>query len=577
MEIQMAEIVFSKAAHAYAPWTDTFDSSSITREGFHGFVFWFGQQVDGNSFSLNQSGLNITSMSINDGYNDLVTGVFALPAAPLEHMLGNSHFTNKDWVAYLLSGDDQLLGSSVKDILFAGGGNDQIYGKGGSDVLVGGAGNDLLDGGDGIDTVSYASALVGVNVDLGAGQADGEGHDLLVSIEKIIGSAHDDRLAGGSGNDDLAGGAGDDQLSGGKGDDTLSGGSGSDTVTYAAAHAGVSASLETGLVTGEGIDHLTSIENLTGSAFDDVLTGNGAANLLVGGAGNDQIAGGAGNDILAGGLGDDILSGGAGKDTASYELAMYAITADLALGTAEGEGTDSLVGIENLRGSNQADLLTGDALANLLDGGAGDDLLSGGAGNDVLTGGYGNDRLLGGDGLDTASYAGSTAGVTVDLVLGVAVGEGTDTLSSIEAVIGSLYVDVLSGDGLDNVLDGGSGDDRLIGLEGRDTLTGGWGADTFVFTQSLDSRVNGADRISDFSHGQGDLLDLSLIDANTGVAGDQAFVLAGSGFSGQAGELFQTTVGGLTTVSGDVDGDGLADFAIRLMNGVSLTASDLIL
>ena len=184
---------------------------------------------------------------------------------------------------------------------------------------------------------------------------------------------------------------------------------------------------------GAGIDTISGVEHLTGSAFDDILTGSSGNNTIDGGAGNDLLNGGAGNDNLQGGLGDDvliggtgndILNGGAGIDTADYSGSSAGVTVGVTQqgsltasgGDAQGDSVSGT--IENLIGSAFNDTLVGDAVAgsvtdNRLDGGAGNDTLQGGAGNDVLIGGAGNDSLNGGAGIDTADYSGSSAGVTV--------------------------------------------------------------------------------------------------------------------------------------------------------------------
>ncbi|WP_434623080.1 tandem-95 repeat protein [Azospirillum sp. B2RO_4] len=135
-------------------------------------------------------------------------------------------------------------------------------------------GNDSLEGGDGNDT--------------------------------IIGGAGNDTLIGGAGDDSLDGGADSDLLAGGLGNDTIDGGAGNDTVTYADSATAVNANLATGVGTGEGNDVLRNLENVTGSAFDDVITGNSGGNVLLGGGGNDTITGGAGRDTIHGGAGDDL-------------------------------------------------------------------------------------------------------------------------------------------------------------------------------------------------------------------------------------------------------------------------------
>ena len=136
----------------------------------------------------------------------------------------------------------------------------------------------------------------------------------------------------------------------------------------------------------------------------------------------------------------------------------------------------------------------------------GDDTIYGYDGNDAIYGLGGDDviwrrasgpavadlgrRLLdGGNGTDTAIYLDSTVGVTVDLGLGEGY-SGTaddDVLINIENVTGSLYGDVLVGDGDDNVLSGDVGDDGLIGQGGNDTLIGGLGADELIGGSGTDT------------------------------------------------------------------------------------------
>jgi hypothetical protein len=79
----------------------------------------------------------------------------------------------------------------------------------------------------------------------------------------------------------------------------------------------------------------------------------------------------------------------------------------------------------------------------------------------------------------------------------------------------------------------------------------------------------------DFNHAQADKIDVSAIDANSGVAGNQAFAfISAAAFSGAAGEL-RSVVGAMnTTVSGDVNGDKVADFSILVKGVVTLQAGD---
>jgi len=88
-----------------------------------------------------------------------------------------------------------------------------------------------------------------------------------------------------------------------------------------------------------------------------------------------------------------------------------------------------------------------------------------------------------------------------------------------------------------------------------------------------DSTPDAPDVITDFQLGL-DKIDLSLIDANTTANNDQSFTfIASAAFTGVAGQL--TYISGL--LSGDVNGDGIADFQISLTNNPALSASDLVL
>jgi Ca2+-binding RTX toxin-like protein len=231
-----------------------------------------------------------------------------------------------------------------------------------------------------------------------------------------------------------------------------------------------------------------------------------------------------------------------------------------------------LAGIENLSGSQGNDSLVGNAGANTLQGWNG---------NDVLRGGAGADQLDGGAGIDTASYYTGTAGVVVNLSTSRGSGGEAqgDTLAGIENVSGSQGWDSMTGTTGANGLQGWAGNDVLVGGRGADMLSGGAGADRFVYIGTADSPVGaGADRITDFSHAQGDRIDLFAIDANSAAAGNQAFSFIGSAlYTGVAGQLRFSVIGGVTTVAGDVNGDKVSDFHIQLTGAMALVAADFVL
>jgi Ca2+-binding RTX toxin-like protein len=277
----------------------------------------------------------------------------------------------------------------------------------------------------------------------------------------------------------------------------------------------------------------TTIENVTGTRFGDTITGNDADNHLIGRAGADTLNGGDGDDNLNGGPGDDIMTGGDGND-------VYVVNSagDQAIELANG-GLDrivthldySLAGseVENLTAAGDTDglILTGSDAANRIVGGDGGDSIDGGIGDDTLKGGIGDDTLEGGIGADR--------------------------------------------------LFGGEDDDVLTGGEGADLLTGGDGNDTFVYQSIADSAVGpaGRDQIVDFLIGS-DKIDLEQIDAVQG-GGDNAFNFIGTAAFQNGGDLRAVAAGNNTLVSGDIDGNGVADFQIVVRGSMTLSATDFVL
>ncbi|CAO4163445.1 DUF642 domain-containing protein [Methylorubrum populi] len=369
---------------------------------------------------------------------------------------------------------ENLTGSAFADRLTGNADANLLSGGAGDDLLAGGGGADTLDGGAGSNTADYTDSAAAVTVNLATGShtgGDATG-DVLLNIQSVTGSAYADRLTGDAQANLLSGGGGNDTLAGGAGADTLDGGAGTDTADYTTSGAAVVVNLAAGTASGGNAagDTLIAIENLIGSAYDDVLTAAASGSLL---------QGLAGNDILVGGAGSDTLDGGAGVNTADYSASGAAISVNLATGVNSGGSADgdTLLNIQNVIGSAQADRLTGDARANAL---------SGGAGNDILVGGAGADTLDGGAGTDTADYSASTAAVTVNLATNLNAGGDAqgDSLISIETVIGSGLADSLTGNAAANTLMGGAGDDTLAGLGGADTLDGGTGSNTADYAAS---------------------------------------------------------------------------------------------
>ncbi len=436
------------------------------------------------------------------------------------------------------AGGDRLVGQAGGDILSGGDGRDVIEGGDGDDDLTGGEGRDILTGGDGVDVARYEASAVRMDVRLYANAAsDG---DTLFQVENVVGSAFNDYIAGDSHANQLSGGAGDDQLRGGRdddallgedgddmllgsdGDDMLTGGAGADRIDGGAGvdwarYDVAGGPVDVRLYTNQGSDGdvLRDVENLLGSAFDDVLAGNFANNRLVGGAGDDILDGDAFDDVLIGGAGADMLIGGPGLDLASYEDETAGIDVRLYLGT--GPGGDVLDGIEQvrggagddfivgntgqetffggdgndqLRGGSGGDRLVGEAGDDILLGQDGRDMLEGGDGDDDLTGGEGRDILIGGAGVDVARY--DLSAVRIDVRIYDNQASDGDRLILVENVVGTDFNDYLAGDSHANVLRGRGGADQLRGGSANDILIGGAGGD-ILFGQDGDDMLTGGD------------------------------------------------------------------------------------
>ncbi len=529
--------------------------------------------------------------------NDVFVGAAGLRSVDLG--AGN------DWIRDAsTTNNDVFSGGDGDDALYGRAGDDRLLGDAGADILIGGTGNDTMDGGAGLrDRVSYWEAAAGVSVNLQTGAASGEGADVLSNIEEAEGSAFNDTLigldtlgtllAGLDGADSLTGGGRNDTLMGGAGDDTLVGGTGSaDRASFRLAAGAVSVNLALGIANGEGRDVMIGIEEIEGSLFGDTLIGlDAAGGLLSGLGGADSLLGGAGNDTLVGGAGDDTLNGGAGTgDRVSFRATAAAVSVDLNTGVAVGEGTDVILNVEAIEGSDFADTLLGGSGGDLFDGGRGSDIIAGGGGVDTATWADASVNLVG-----NVAQGVVGDGVDYDIVSGVEVwrlGSGNDIFvgwtdyssgnndvfrgeAGNDALYGLAGDDSLTGgDGAD-ILIGGDGFDTLVGGQGFDWMQGGAGADTFLFSSLLDTAVAAPDAIADFTRTV-DRIDLSAIDANLNAAGDQAFTVV-SAFTAVAGQLRIQGVGAPghpAIVSGDVNGDGVADFAIYVyLNGGETTLS----
>ncbi len=441
--------------------------------------------------------------------------------------------------------NDRLYGNPDEDNTLEGlAGNDILVGGSGHDFLIGGAGADALIGGDDEDGTSYLTSSAGVVVDLpnGIGHGgDAEG-DTYQSIEDVHGSVYDDVIIGDSGDNIIDGWFGDDQLSGGAGSDMVSGGEGNDTIygaadgdkldgggsIYTKGHdlltyerylnsggTGVTADLWSGksddkynssgdddiarALVHKAVDendddvyaaHVSSFEDLTGSRYGDSLTGDDQGNVIRGLAGDDVIKGMAGNDTLVGGAGADVLDGGDGIDLADYIESQGGVTVKLGdfaagFGLSNDAQGDTLVNIENLRGSDYNDTLTGSIYDNRIDPGLSrfgiSDKASGGFGEDTLVLDYSRGDIgkgvIGGYNLgsfDSGSFSRQMLATAAQLD-----GVDFDTIERLE-ITGTSKDDIIFGGNSHDTIYGGRGNDVIFGGLGVDRLFGGGGNDLIV-------------------------------------------------------------------------------------------------
>ena len=358
-------------------------------------------------------------------------------------------------------GDDYVDGGNGNDTLKGGLGNDIMFGGANNDRLHGGDGNDQLDGGTGTDWADFDGGAA-VTVDLVAGTAFGQGNDTLFNIENVLGSSFADTIKGNGFSNRLEGGNGDDTFIASFGSDILRGDAGVDLVTFAQLGAAAVVNLATGTYTaGTATGTLNSIENVTGSDLNDTITGN---------AGDNVIDGGKGSDILNGGAGIDTLKITANTSAPYNQGGIVNLTTGIS--TSYG-ATDTVMGFENVIGSDVSDIITGNA---------GNNVIHGGGATDTIYATMGVDHYDGDTGANDSVYFTNQAGVTASLATGTYSFDANNygTMVNIDHLVGGSNNDSLTGDGANNKLDGDAGADILRGGAGNDLMFGGAGSDRLI-------------------------------------------------------------------------------------------------
>ncbi|RMC29671.1 hypothetical protein [Paracoccus alkanivorans] len=373
-------------------------------------------------------------------------------------------------------------------------------------------GNDSVNGNGGNDDIRTYGGNDTIRGGIGADKIRG-GHD----HDRLFGDDDNDIIWGGDGNDRIYGGGQYDTIHGGDGNDTVWGDYGRDVIR---------------LQGGNDVFHddtqndWNGHDDVAGGLGNDTLNGNGGNDTLHGDNGEDLVNGGIGNDSIRGGGQHDTIYGGDGNDTVWGGYGRDVIRLQDGDDIFHDDSQNDSYGYDNVAGGFGNDTLNGNGGNDTLHGDDGSDLIIGGLGNDSIRGGNQNDTIRGGVGNDTVW--------------------------------------------------GGNGNDRLLGDAGTDLLTGGAGADSFDFNALSDSKLGPQrDVITDFVSGT-DELDLSGIDANRNLDGDQSFKYSGTN-GNQANSVWYVRMGEDVFVRGDNNGDGDFDFVIELRDLAGLTAGDFIL
>jgi len=530
-----------------------------------------------------------------------------------------------------------------------------LIGSASSDTFVANGKVNRLDGGTGgSDTVSYAHSTAGVTVNLITGlgsNGDAEG-DTYVHIQNVIGSASGDMFIANTQANSFNGGSG-----------------GSDTVSYASSAAGVTVNLSTGVGTGGSAqgDTYVHIQNVIGSAFADTFVGNIDVNNFDGGSGGQDtvsyansaagvsvnfvsgrgvggdaegdtyshiqnVIGSAFDDVFIAGIDSVNFNGGSGgSDTVNYGASTGGIIANMVTMTGSGgyAQNNTYTNIQNIVGSSSGDIFVSGAGANHFDGGSGgsdtvsyassnagvvvslfDGSASGGYAqgdtllhiqnvigsnfNDLFIASADNNRFDGGGGVNTVSYEKSVGGVTVDLTNTIGTGTGStyangDSYVNIQNLIGSIYDDIFIASADANRLDGGlqsvhnrvsyensnagvtvdlnytdgtgtfggyAAGDQLINVQ---DLTGSSGNDTFVASNVANNFDGGAgsNTVSYAASNAGVTIDLVLGGGNGGYANGDTYLNIQNIIGSTADDMFIANgaanrfdgLGGTNTVS----------------------------
>jgi serralysin len=502
------------------------------------------------------------------------------------------------------SGNDTITGNQADNTLRGNGGSDVMNGGAGTDTLYGGEGNDSLNGGGGNGDVAYGE----------------NGNDTIYWGPPSPSSAR--------------------YMSGGTGIDTIHGGGTSfGTVTFnlgAGTYDTGGGFAETWVGFENYYNYGVGNEIVIGSSGNNRLQTGSGSNVLDGGDGEDVLLGGAGNDTIYGGFFTDTVYGEAGNDlfvirgTASStefgdntdggadvdtldlaQVLQYGVILNLTAGTWQYNPAYgpvwTVANVENVNGTQLADVITGSSATNILRGNGGNDTINGGGGAaDQMYGDGGNDRIYwapspgsartvdGGADNDTIDGGGASFVNSVTFNLGAgtytyANGGFTESWTNfenyfnngtgVEAVIGTTGANLITTGSGNNALSGGDGNDTLDGGAGDDTMDGGTGIDAADYrTATAGVTVNAQIAAAQVTGGSGTdtligieaLWGSAFADVLTGTGTSGGFVRGGDGNDTIFAALGSDDLdGGAGTDTLDTtlwDGDYVVDLTTGLTN-----------
>ncbi|MDO6482739.1 hypothetical protein [Shimia thalassica] len=395
-----------------APFQAAFDYA-LEVSGLQGILDDLSSKLLGSFGNFNS--LLELDEALNDIFNVLFDALNKIdsPISALVKYLAEDLFVNLDQPIVATS-------DTVASVVYGTKTAEVLIGTNGDDALIGGQGNDTLDGSGGVDRAMYTGTIADYRF---SKEADGvtwtikdlrsngsqafDGTDTLFNVEELIFS---DAIV---------------NLSSIDGAFILTG---SEYWIYATVPEDASQPFVSDPSYYHNVHYSTSGRDyiLGGEGYDEIYSGEGDDVIFTTENTNQEWFHGAG-DYVEAGVGDDFITisnlhdtvlGGSGEDTVSFQRFttgatgiflgvdgddnLFRPTTGITMNYSGGEGAlGRIYDVQDLIGSEFADIFYGSREANIMSGREGDDTIRGLDGNDILNGDAGDDVLIGDRGDDT--------------------------------------------------------------------------------------------------------------------------------------------------------------------------------